>query len=123
MNGSPRKLQNFVNGEWKTSRTSKYLSVENPGTGEVLARVPLSTQHDVNEAVSFAREAFYEWRFVPLPDRVQYLFKMKAVLEAHTDELARIITMEHGKVLSEAVGEVKRAIENIDVAMLRFPLP
>ncbi len=79
--------------------------------------VPLSTARDVDKAVLAAKKAFREWREVPVLERQQYLFKMKQALEANIDELARLITLENGKVLSEAQGEMKRAIENIDYAL------
>src|SRR5207237_2644928 len=60
--------------------------------------------------------AYAAWRVVPVPDRVQYLFKLKALLEQHFDDVARTITMEAGKTLAESRGEMRRAIENVEVA-------
>jgi len=110
-------LRNFVNGSWVLSEATEYLEVENPGTGETLGIVPLSTRRDVDQAVRSAKTAFEEWSRVPILERQQYLFKMKQILEEHLGELAEIITYEHGKILPEARGEVKRAIENIDYAI------
>ena len=110
-------LRNYVDGKWVKSRAKEYLDVENPGTGERLKMVPLSTERDVDKAAGAAHEAFTEWSQTPILERQQYLFKMKRVLEDNLEELARTITLEHGKLLPEARGEMKRAIENIDYAI------
>lgn len=110
-------IQNYIGGEWVRSHAKEYLDVENPGTGERLKMVPLSTVRDVDKAAKAAKEAFREWRNVPILERQQCLFKMKRALGDHLEELARLITLEHGKVLSEARGEMMRAIENIDYAV------
>ena len=79
-------------------------------------RVPFSTPTDVDEAVAVASAAFIEWRDVPPPERVQPLFRLKALLETHSEELARAITRENGKVLAEARAEMRRTIDNVEVA-------
>ncbi|PZV09797.1 MAG: methylmalonate-semialdehyde dehydrogenase (CoA acylating) [Leptolyngbya sp.] len=109
-------LQNHVNGEWVSSNTTDYLDVLNPATIEVLAQVPLSEARDVDQAVQAAQQAFTTWRRVPAGDRIQYLFKLKILLEEHLDDLAQTITMECGKTLAESKGELRRAIENVEVA-------
>src|SRR5439155_96708 len=76
----------------------------------------ISTAADVAAAVDAAAAAYAEWRRTPPEDRIQPLFKLKQLLEEHIDELARIITQENGKTLSEAKGELRRAIENVEVA-------
>jgi malonate-semialdehyde dehydrogenase (acetylating)/methylmalonate-semialdehyde dehydrogenase len=111
-----RELKNYVNGEWRPSSASVYLDVINPATAEILGKVPMSPGGEVNEAAQKASEAFQEWRRVPAPSRIQYLFKMKALLEENFEEIARIITMECGKTLGESRGEMRRAIENVEVA-------
>src|SRR5437588_5794015 len=88
----------------------------NPATGEVLAQVPLSGPAEVAAAVSAASTAFPEWRRTPPEDRIQPLFKLKQLLEEHFDDLARVITRENGKTFGEAKGELRRAIENVEVA-------
>ena len=82
----------------------------------MLGRVPLSPAAEVDAAVQAAAKAFPDWRRTPVTDRVQFLFKLKALLQQHFEELARTITMECGKTLGEARGEVQRAIENVEVA-------
>jgi malonate-semialdehyde dehydrogenase (acetylating)/methylmalonate-semialdehyde dehydrogenase len=109
-------LFNYINGEWCASGTTEFLDVVNPATTEVLAKVPLSLKSDVETATKAAADAFVSWRRVPPTERVQYLFKLKFLLEEHLEELARIITLECGKTLAESKGELERAIENVEVA-------
>jgi len=110
------QLPNYINGQWRRSTASEYLDVVNPATGEVLAQAPLSEEADVAAAVEAAAAAFPEWRRTPPEERIQYLFKLKQLFEEHFEELARLITMENGKTLAESRGELRRAIENIEVA-------
>jgi len=109
-------IRNFIGGQWRSSNTNEQLEVTNPATGEQLARVPLASSADVDEAVRAAASAFPSWRRTPPEDRIQYLFKLKQLLEDHIDELARTITLENGKTVGEAKGELRRAIENVEVA-------
>ena len=113
---SATKLPNYVNGQWTESAASEWQDVMNPATGEVLAQVPLSGPAEVAAAVSAASTAFPEWRRTPPEDRIQPLFKLKQLLEEHFDDLARVITRENGKTFGEAKGELRRAIENVEVA-------
>lgn len=109
-------LKNYIGGEWVASSSSEILDVHNPATDTILARVPLSTAEEVNQAVTAAHEAFQEWRETPPLVRARYMFRLKALMEEHFEDLARTITTEHGKILDEARGEVRRAIENVEVA-------
>jgi malonate-semialdehyde dehydrogenase (acetylating)/methylmalonate-semialdehyde dehydrogenase len=110
------KLQNYVNGAWRTSTATEFVEVINPATAEVLTNTPLSTRADVDAAVQAAAEAFPAWRRTPPGERIQYLFKLKNLLEEHIDELARLITLENGKTFGEAKAELRRGIENVEVA-------
>jgi len=110
------KVRNFIDGVWQDSAASDWQDVTNPATGEVLARVPLCDSAEVKNAVAAAASAYPGWRRTPPEDRIQPLFKLKQLLEDHQDELARIITMENGKTFAEAKGELRRAIENVEVA-------
>ncbi|HUJ94380.1 MAG TPA: CoA-acylating methylmalonate-semialdehyde dehydrogenase [Terriglobales bacterium] len=110
------KLSNYVNGSWTESNASDWLDVVNPATGEAIARVPLSDAAEVSAAVEAAAAAFSEWRRTPPEDRIQPLFKLKQLLEEHLDEISRLITIENGKTFGEAKGEMRRAIENVEVA-------
>ncbi|GAB1544567.1 CoA-acylating methylmalonate-semialdehyde dehydrogenase [Scytonema sp. NUACC21] len=113
---STSTLQNYINGQWCASIATEYLDVINPATTEVIAKVPLSPATEVEQAVQAAAEAFVSWRRTPPTERVQYLFKLKNLLEEHFEDLARTITLECGKTLAESKGEMRRAIENVEVA-------
>jgi len=110
------KVANYINGEWRESAASEWQDVINPATGELLARVPLSDAGAVTRAIEAAAAAYPAWRRTPPEDRIQPLFKLKQLLENHQDELARIITQENGKTVAEARAELRRAIENVEVA-------
>jgi malonate-semialdehyde dehydrogenase (acetylating)/methylmalonate-semialdehyde dehydrogenase len=90
--------------------------VKNPATAEVLAEAPFSAAGDVARAASAASAALETWRRVPAGERVQYLFKLKDLLEDNFEDLSRTVTIENGKTLGEARGEIRRAIENVEVA-------
>jgi malonate-semialdehyde dehydrogenase (acetylating)/methylmalonate-semialdehyde dehydrogenase len=109
-------LSNYIGGQWVKSRASETLDVHNPARGEVIARTPLSTAADVDAAATAAKKAFPAWRDTPAIKRAQSLFKFKAQLEEHFEELARIVTTEHGKTLDESRGSVRRGIECVEVA-------
>ena len=111
-----RNVRNYVGGNWRESSAERTLPVTNPASGEELGRVPLSTRGDVDAAVRAAREAFPPWRATPAPQRARVLFRLKALLEEHKEELARSLTIEHGKVIAESRGEVQRGIENVEHA-------
>ena len=109
-------LQNYINNEWLTPGNSEYLDVTNPATTDVLAKVPLSPAAEVDIAAQAAASALDDWRHTPPTERIQYLFKLKQLLEENLDDISRTITMECGKTLLEAKGEMRRAIENVEVA-------
>lgn len=110
------QLRNYINGEWRRSKATESLEVINPATAESLGHVPLGGEDDVSAAVEAASAAFPEWRRTPPEERIQYLFKLKQLLEEHFDEISRLITMENGKTLTEAKAELRRSIENVEVA-------
>ena len=109
-------LHNYIGGTWETARATESIAVINPATGEVLAQVPLSSRDDVANAVKAAAGALPAWRRTPAGDRIQPLFKLKALLDESFSDIARLITQECGKTLAEAEGELKRGIENVEVA-------
>ncbi|MFQ5421437.1 MAG: CoA-acylating methylmalonate-semialdehyde dehydrogenase [Anaerolineae bacterium] len=110
------KLLNYINGEWRPSSAADYLDVVNPATNEILAQTPLSPAAEVDEAAQAAAAALDGWRRTPATDRIQYLFKLKNLLEENFEEIARTITIECGKTIGESRGEMRRAIENVEVA-------
>lgn len=107
---------NYINGEWRRSHTGNYLNVHNPATAEVLSQVPLSPAEEVDEAARAAAAAYPGWRRTPATERVQYLFRLKNLLEENLEDLTRILTNECGKIYAEAKGELRRGIENVEVA-------
>ena len=110
------QVANYINGQWRESSASEWLDVINPATSEVIARTPQSSAAEVALAIDAAAAAFPEWRRTPAEDRIQPLFKLKVLLEDHLDDIARIITQENGKTFTEAKAEMRRAIENVEVA-------
>ncbi len=111
------KLQLLVDGVWKDSKTQEYRDIFNPATGKVIGRLPFATPEEVAASVDSAQQAFDKWRYVPIIDRIKYLFRMKDSMEKHLEELATITTQNHGKTLEESRGELRRAIENVEVAI------
>jgi malonate-semialdehyde dehydrogenase (acetylating) / methylmalonate-semialdehyde dehydrogenase len=109
-------LKNYVGGEWRTSGATEHLDVTNPATTEVIGKTPFSPASEVDQAARAAQAALDGWRRTPPVERVQYLFKLKNVLEAEFENLSRLITLENGKVVGEARGELRRAIENVEMA-------
>src|SRR6266581_1149959 len=110
------KIPHYVNGHWQHSSASEWQDVINPATGELLARVPLSDSAEVDMAIEAATTAYPAWRCTPPEDRIQPLFKLKMLLEEHLDDFGRIITQENGKTFVEAKAEMRRSIENVEVA-------
>jgi malonate-semialdehyde dehydrogenase (acetylating)/methylmalonate-semialdehyde dehydrogenase len=113
---SVRLIDNYVAGKWTPASGGEELDVTNPATGEVLARVPLSSSADLDAAVSAARAALPEWRAVSVIGRARKLFELREGLEARKDELARSVTTEMGKTLADATAEVARMIEMVECA-------
>jgi malonate-semialdehyde dehydrogenase (acetylating)/methylmalonate-semialdehyde dehydrogenase len=109
-------LKNYIDGEWIASESGDLLEVTNPATAEVVAQVPLSLAEETEAAVEAASTAFPEWRETPAIERARYMFRLKALMEKRFEELSRVIVIEHGKIIDEARGEVRRAIENVEVA-------
>src|ERR1700691_5577334 len=110
------RLTHFIDGRWTDSPSTDLRDIVNPATGEVLAQAPLADANEVNQAIESAAAAFPEWRRTPPEDRIQPLFKLKMLLEEHIEDIARIITQENGKTFAEAKAEMRRGIENVEVA-------
>ena len=110
------QLLNYIGGTWRRSRASEYLDVRNPATAETMVRVPLTPRDEVGTVVQAAQAALADWRRTPPTERIQYLFKLKRLLDEHFDEIARLTTQECGKTLAESKGELQRGIENVEVA-------
>src|SRR5512143_2444986 len=110
------EILNYINGEWIKPDVTDCVDVINPATGQVITRTPLSGKDVVDAAAKAASEAFPAWRRTPVQDRVQYLFKLRDLLRANGDEIAKLITNECGKTFEEAKAEMVRAFENVEVA-------
>jgi malonate-semialdehyde dehydrogenase (acetylating)/methylmalonate-semialdehyde dehydrogenase len=104
----------FIDGKWELADRDLH-AVTNPATGKVIAEVPFAGAAEVDRAVQAAHQAFLEWREVPVVDRVQPLYRFKALLEKHTQELARLLSTENGKTLDDATAEVRRAVQMVEV--------
>jgi len=111
-----QQILDYVNGEWTKSKSADLLGVINPASASVIGEVVMSSKESVAQAVDFGQTAYREWRETPVLERIQYLFKFKMILEDNVDVLARIITNECGKTYKESVGELRRGIENVEVA-------
>src|SRR5579859_72866 len=112
----PEQILDYIGGQWTAANAATRLNVMNPAFGSVIGEVVMTPQEAVHAAAEAGHKAFLAWRRVPVGDRIQPLFKLKTMLETHLDELARIVTNEAGKIYSESVAEIKRAIENVEVA-------
>ena len=109
-------LYHYVNGARSNGRSQRFGDVFNPATGEVAARVPLASADETAGAIAAATAAFPGWRDTPPLKRASILFRFKELLEAHSDELVRLIAAEHGKVLADARGSLTRGIEVVEFA-------
>jgi malonate-semialdehyde dehydrogenase (acetylating)/methylmalonate-semialdehyde dehydrogenase len=116
MKNSSNTILNYTGGMWQVSGAAEALEINNPATAKTIGYVPLSPPSEVDQAVVSAMQAFEKWKKVPPTERIQYLFRLKDLLEEHYEELAWTITIENGKTLNEAKGEMRRAIENVEVA-------
>ncbi|MBC7657955.1 MAG: CoA-acylating methylmalonate-semialdehyde dehydrogenase [Frankiaceae bacterium] len=112
----PANLPHFINGEDVAGSSARFGDVFNPATGNVTGRVPLASKQDVDAAIASAQAAFPSWAATTPLNRARVLFKFKQLLEANADDIALAITREHGKVLSDARGELTRGIEVVEFA-------
>src|SRR2546423_3614051 len=113
---APPTLKIFVGGRWIDSTAKTTGEVRNPATNELLAKVPFGGAEDVDRAVQAALAAYPAWRATPPVNRIRPLFKFRELLEKNFDDIARIVTREHGKTLDESRSSVRRAVDNVEVA-------
>ncbi len=114
--GDVSLVSHWIGGARDSAAAERVLDVHDPARGEVVARVPMADAATVDRAVAAAREAFVSWRDVSLAQRARILFSFRELMQARRDELAAIVTREHGKVAADAAGEVARGIEVIEFA-------
>ena len=110
------KLKLYINGEWVDSESNHIYESVNPATGELIATFPSATKAEVEKAIEAAQSAFHVWKNVPLRDKARYLFDLRGKFEEHFDKLCRILVQDHGRTIGEAVGTLRRCIENIESA-------
>jgi len=113
---SVERITHFINGAPWSGTSERSGDVFNPATGEVTAKVDFASAAVVNDAVNAAKKASLEWRNTSLAKRTQILFAFREIVNARKEELAKAITLEHGKVLSDALGEVTRGLEVVEFA-------
>ncbi len=109
-------LKYFVNGEYKSSSTTKFTEIYNPSTGEIVGMAPCCTADEVTEAIAVAKNAYEKWSRTPVVKRVQVLYKVRDLIDKYLDELTLLVATEHGKVLEEAKGDVLKAKEGTELA-------
>ena len=109
-------LKNYVGGKWVTPEHYGLLDVEQPSTADVIAQVPLSKASETERAITAAREAFLEWSALPVSRRCELLWQLTNRIRENSRELTRLISRENGKSLPDAEAEVKRSLENAEVA-------
>ncbi|KAK9862868.1 hypothetical protein WJX84_009150 [Apatococcus fuscideae] len=112
----PSNLRNLIGGELRESQATDWIDVTNPATQEVISRVPQTTAAEFDQAVENAQEAFLSWRNVAIPQRQRVMFRLQELIRQHTDELAANITLEQGKTLADARGDVFRGLEVVEYA-------
>jgi len=111
-----KRISHFIDGSWVAGSSDRTSPVFNPATGEQTAEVDLATEAEVDAAVASAKKAFETWREVPLSQRTEVLFRFRELVDRYREDIAKLLTLEHGKVLSDAIGEVSRGLENIEFA-------
>ncbi len=111
-----KTLNHFVNGSSWTGTAGRELKIDNPATGEAISQLTLATKDDIDAVVAIANEAFQSWSTTPAAKRSQIMFKFRELLHKHTDELAVLLSSEHGKTIADAKGEIARGIEVVEFA-------
>ena len=109
-------LPHYINGEFIQSNSPQHLEIHDPATQELLARVPMASDDEIERAVAGAAEAFIQWRKVPVPERARVMLRYQQLLKEHHDELARILAEDNGKTFEDAKGDVWRGIEVVEQA-------
>lgn len=108
--------KNYINGKWVDSKATQRFDVKCPLTQDVIAQVPMSTEDEFNEAVAASKEAFKTWKKVPISQRVRYMLKYQELLKQNQDDIAAMITKEHGKSIMDSKGDIFRGYEVVEHA-------
>ncbi|MFN8244725.1 MAG: CoA-acylating methylmalonate-semialdehyde dehydrogenase [Ferruginibacter sp.] len=109
-------IQNYINGVFVDATTDRSMEVISPVDGNLLSTVPLSSQKELNDAVTAAKAAFPAWSRMPIKERVQVFFRYKTLLEKNMKELAELCSEENGKTYGESVAEIEKCIELTEFA-------
>lgn len=109
-------VKQLINGQFVDSDTSEWIDITNPATQEVIAKVPQTTDDEINQAVAAAQKAFQTWRKTPITTRARIFLKYQQLIREHMDELAEILTAEQGKTIADARGDVFRGLEVVEHA-------
>lgn len=111
-----RHVQQLINGQFMQSNTDEWIDITDPATQEVIAKVPQTTDDEINQAVAAAQTAFETWRKTPITTRARIFLKYQSLIREHMDELAEILTAEQGKTIADARGDVFRGLEVVEHA-------
>lgn len=111
-----KTVENFINGEWKSTSSGRYLDIESPHDGKIIGSVGMSTSEDVDAAVAAAKAAYPAWSKLTVKKRAAIMFTFHTLLEQHYDELAKLITLENGKNHFEALGDIAKGNETVEWA-------
>ena len=114
-------IEHFIDGKITKGSSKKTSKVFNPATGEQIAEVNLASKTDLNLAVEKAKKAFIEWSKKPPAQRARVIFKFKELIEKNSDELTKLIVLEHGKVYEDAKGSLTRGLEAVSYTHLTLP--
>lgn len=109
-----KTLTHLVNGSTWAGSSTRHCNINNPATGEVTSQLTLASRDDVDKVVDIAYQAFQNWSLTPAAKRAQIMFNFRDLLNRHLDELAELLSSEHGKTLADARGEIARGIEVIE---------
>lgn len=109
-------VKQLINGQFIDSNTSEWIDITDPATQKVIAKVPQTTEDEINQAVAAAKAAFQTWRKTPITTRARIFLKYQALIRDHMDELAEILTAEQGKTIADARGDVFRGLEVVEHA-------
>ncbi len=107
-------VKNFSGGKWIQSKSKNTSSVYNPSTGQIIAEVPLSSAEETNQIVEAASAVCADWKETPVVERARLMFKMRQLMEERFNDIAALLTREHGKTLAESRAEVQRAVEMVE---------
>jgi len=111
---STHLLKHFINGEKVSGSSGRSLDVFNPATGKVTKTIEAASAKDTAKAIQVASDAFEKWSQVPPSKRAQIMFTYRELIIKHTDELAELVSQEHGKTFADAKGEVGRGLEIVE---------